>query len=369
MGRSLRRLALIFVAWTAAALFFLTQDLIRAAHFDDPTPWTRYLLSWLVGSWVMAALTPAILALGARFPIERRGWPRRVALHLVASAVVAFVSLAIVAALLLVAGSIGPLPAVSYAAALQLLLALSFHGNIVAYWLVLGIQQSLRVYRRAQQRETELVRAQLAALKLQVQPHFLYNTLNAIMVLVRQQRGREAEDTLGRLADLLRAVLDGGAAQEVALRRELAIVELYLDIEKLRFGDRLRVELAVDPEVEDAAVPPLALQPLVENAVRHGIGRRAAAGRLEIRAASDREQLVLSVTDDGAGPGGSSDGAGIGLASTRARLAQLYGGAASLGLAAAPGGGAVATLRLPYKLVHEDEPELMEMNAVHDAHR
>jgi LytS/YehU family sensor histidine kinase len=234
----------------------------------------------------------------------------------------------------------------------------------------LGIKLGERSVRRAQQRETELVRAQLEALKLQVQPHFLYNTLNAIMVLVRQQRGREAEETLGRLSDLLRSVLDGAATPEVTLRRELAIVRLYLDIEELRFGDRLRVELDAPAALLDAAVPQLALQPLVENAIRHGIGRRAGAGRLGIRAAREDGALVIRVSDDGPGlAAASSDGGGIGLASTRARLLHLYGDAARLTLEDAPGGGAVATLRVPWREIQEDEPEFMEVNAVHHAHR
>ncbi len=197
------------------------------------------------------------------------------------------------------------------------------------------------------------MQAQLTALKGQLQPHFLFNTLNAIMVLVRQEKGAQAEEMLARLSDLLRCVLDEVEAQEVPLRRELEYLDLYLSIEEVRFQDRLRVGISTGPETLDALVPHLGLQPLVENAIRHGIGRRSAAGRLEIRAARVGETLEIQVEDDGPGlpPGGpsSQEVQGIGLANTRARLRQLYGGAAALTLENGPDGGAVATLVVPYR--------------------
>jgi two-component system LytT family sensor kinase len=193
---------------------------------------------------------------------------------------------------------------------------------------------------------------------MQLQPHFLFNTLNAIMVLVRQQRTGQAEEMLGRLSDLLRRVLDEGATQEVPLRRELELLELYLAIEQVRFQDRLRVEIAADPAVLDAAVPHFGLQPIVENAVRHGIGGRSAAGRIEIRAARRGDMLEIRVSDDGPGlPGDGSSPAerrraagGIGIANTRARLRQLYGDQASLTVVNGPLGGAVATIIVPFRL-------------------
>jgi two-component system LytT family sensor kinase len=380
VGYRLRVAALVFLAWTAVGLFFFTQDLTRKALFGDPTPWWHFLVSWMIGIYLYALTTPVIIWLGRRFPIERRVWVRRVALHLAMSVLAATLQIVTISAV------IAPLPILTgikphtFGAVLYVLVALSFHGSVATYWMVLGIHNGLRTWRRFQERERDALRlelhaaeldgqlaqAQLAGLKMQLQPHFLFNTLNAIMVLVRQQRTPQAEEMLARLSDLLRRVLDESMAQEVPLRRELELVELYLAIEEVRFKDRLRIDIAADPEVLDAAVPHFGLQPIIENAVRHGIGRRAAAGLIEIRAARHGDTLRLSVRDDGpglgpaaavtavtAGEGGGGGRPGIGLANTRARLAQLYGGRASLAVADAAGGGAVATMELPFRLVPE----------------
>jgi two-component system LytT family sensor kinase len=187
---------------------------------------------------------------------------------------------------------------------------------------------------------------------MQLQPHFVFTTLTAIMVLVRQQRGREAEETLARFSDLLRAVLTDMDAQEVPLDRELEYVRLYLSIEQVRFSDRLRVEIEADPEILDAAAPHMGLQPIVENAVRHGIGKSAAGGYIRIRASRVNEQLEISVVDNGPGmrASGGAEHNGIGLANTRARLDQLYGGRASLRIAPAEDGGTAVTMSIPFHL-------------------
>jgi LytS/YehU family sensor histidine kinase len=206
----------------------------------------------------------------------------------------------------------------------------------------------------ASELKAQLVRAQLSALKMQLQPHFLFNTLNAIMVLVRQQRGRQAEDMLARLSDLLRCVLEDVDAQQISLRRELEYLRLYLSIEQVRFQDRLDIEISADDIALDAAVPHMGLQPIVENAVRHGIGRIAAAGTIRISASCANQNLVIRVADDGPGLGaaGLVGVHGIGLANTRARLQQLYGDTASLKVENGER-GAVATMTLPYRLAGE----------------
>src|ERR1035441_6912384 len=234
----------------------------------------------------------------------------------------------------------------SFSVTFAILMVLSFHQDVITYWFILGIQYGFQYYRKYQEREkdalrlelhaselqAQLVQAQLSALKMQLQPHFLFNTLNAIMVLVRQQRSREAEETLGLLGDLLRCVLDDGEAQEVPLRRELEYLQLYLAIEQVRFRDRLRVEIAADPAVLDAAVPHMGLQPIVENAIRHGIGRKSSAGKVQIQASRVNQSVEVTVRDDGPGfpPAAPSRSPGIGLANTRARRHQLYGEAVRL---------------------------------------
>jgi sensor histidine kinase YesM len=218
----------------------------------------------------------------------------------------------------------------------------------------------LRSDLRASQLETQVATARLGALKAQLQPHFLFNTLNAIVVLVRQQKGQQAEETLARFSDLLRAVLADMDAQEVTLARELEYLKLYLSIEQLRFSDRLRVEFDVDSELLDAAVPHMSLQPIVENAIRHGIGPRATPGVIEIRARRVGDSLNVIVRDDGPGfrTSGKDHGMGLGLANTSARLRQLYGADAELRTESGPGGGAVVTLVLPFHLVEEHLAEV-----------
>jgi two-component system, LytTR family, sensor kinase len=384
--RRLQWAAVIFAGWTAAGLFFLSQDLMRKSLFGDPTPWWHFLTSWLVGVELCAVFTPVILWLGARFPIERKRWVRRVAVHLGLSVAFSLVHLALESAIL---SRLGLFPQVTknrFSAMFAILLVFGFHGNVASYWTLLGIQYAVRVYRRYQERKQEalrlelqaselqsrLVQAQLSALKGQLQPHFLFNTLNAIMVLVRQEKGRQAEEMLARLSDLLRSVLDEVEEQEVPLRRELESLQLYLAIEEVRFQDRLRVEIDVEPAALEAAVPHLGLQPIVENAVRHGIGRRSAAGRIAIRAARVGDSLRIEVRDDGPGlpPEGIDPARGIGLANTRERLRQLYGDTASLTLDNDPQGGAVATLILPYRVeTAAGDSEVMEVHGLAHADR
>ena len=257
----------------------------------------------------------------------------------------------------------------SFAATLFFLLVIGYHQSILTYWSILGAQctygwyrryeerrqEALRLELRSSQLERQLAEAHLSALKMQLHPHFLFNTLNTIMVLVRQQKGREAEEMLARLSDLLRCVLDDVQAQEVPLSRELEYLQLYLSIEQVRFQDRLRVDIAADPEVLDAALPHMALQPIVENAIRHGIGRSSTAGQIGITACRVNESVEIKIRDDGPGlaAANGTTGGGIGLANTRARLRELYGDAASLKVENAERGGVVATMVLPFRAVLE----------------
>ncbi|MBZ5594167.1 MAG: histidine kinase [Acidobacteriia bacterium] len=376
--RNFRTYALVFLAWTVVGLFFFSQGLTQKLFSRDPTPWWHYLVSWLVGVYTSAFLTPVILWLGRRFPIERRNWPRRVALHVLLSIAFSFVQLAWESAIL---PRIGVFPAFmkGFVGTFFVVFMLGFHGNITTYFTLLGIQYGFRYYRKYQEREREALRlelhaselqsqlaqAQLNALKMQLQPHFLFNTLNAIMVLVRQQKGRQAEEMLSRLSDLLRCVLEDVDAQEVPLRRELEYLKLYLSIEQVRFQDRLQVEISADAAILDAAVPHMGLQPIVENAIRHGIGRSSAAGKIQIKACRVNETLEVKVRDDGPGLPPVLQSRGIGLANTRARLQQLYGDAAHLAVENGETGGAVATMVLPYHMAPGiSETEVMEVHAL-----
>jgi two-component system LytT family sensor kinase len=382
---NLRSYAIYFLVWTVVGVFFFTQSLTQKLFSGDPNPSWHHLVSWLTGVYIWALLTPVILWAGRRFPIERRNWLRRTALHLLFSVSFAIIQLAWESAIL---SRIGVFPAImkGFLSTFLFLVVIGFHSSIVNYFIVLGIQSGFRHYRRYQERErqalrlelraselqSQLMRAQLGALKMQLQPHFLFNTLNAIMVLVRQQKGEQAEEMLARLSDLLRCVLEDVEAQEVPLRRELEYLQLYLYIEQVRFQDRLKVEISTDPAILDAALPQMGLQPIVENAIRHGIGRSSAAGNIRIGASRVNDRLELRVQDDG--PGfpvvNSLPNSGIGLANTKARLRQLYGDEANLKIENGQHGGAVVTMTLPYHVAPADpEMEVMETHALDHADR
>jgi two-component system, LytTR family, sensor kinase len=377
----LRRAAVLFLAWTAMGLFLFSQGMVQKAFTHDPNPWWHHLTSWMVGVYLWFLLSPLVLWLGRRFPLEQGHWIRWTSTHLALSIVVALVELASESAIL---HGVGVFPNImaSYVATLFFLLIVGFHQAVLTYWIILAVQyafgwygryeerkqEALRLELRSSQLESQLVQANLNALKMQIQPHFLFNTLNAIMVLVRQQKGREAEEMLSRLSDLLRCVLDDVNAHEVPLRRELEYLQLYLAIEQVRFRDRLKVEVAWDPEVLDAAVPHMILQPLVENAIRHGIGRSSTAGNVRISAHRANGMLEMKVEDDGPGlvAGGKEQSHGIGLANTRARLNKLYGDAAHLSIEDRAQGGVAAIVALPCNLLdRESQPVFMEAHVSH----
>lgn len=367
--RDLRSYPLYFLLWTLLGLLYFSQGLTRRLVSHDPTPWWHLLAAWLLGACAWALLTPGVLWLGREYPIERRNWVPRAAVHLLAGAGFSVFELALESVLY---SRLHLFPTMGTAReALPQLLAVGFQGGLFDYFMVLGIQRGVLYYSGYQERsrealqlelqaselQSQLMSARLQALKMQLQPHFLFNTLNAIAVLVRQQKSQGAERMLGYLGDLLRRVLDDADAREVPLRRELEYLQIYLAIEQVRFADRLRVEVAVDAASQEASVPQLILQPIVENAIRHGIERRSAAGRIRITAAKVDDTVRLRVQDDGPGllPGEAREGRGIGLANTRARLRQLYGEEAMLEIENCDHGGVAVTIGIPCHPAAEEE--------------
>ncbi|HEU4591990.1 MAG TPA: histidine kinase [Steroidobacteraceae bacterium] len=371
--RKIRPWAFYFLAWTLVGLIYFAQNVTRRFYWEDPNPW-QDLRYWSANIYISALLTPLIVWAGRRWPLDRQHLARLIGLHLLLSLAWALLKLSLEATFHLTWNEFSPLrPPVTLQSEVTLLFIFGFHTSVVAYWVVLSIQTAFRNYARFQERaqaalrsdlrasqlETQVAQARLGALKAQLQPHFLFNTLNAIVVLVRQQKGRQAEETLARFSDLLRAVLADMETQEVTLARELEYLKLYLSIEQVRFSDRLRVDIEVDPELLDAAVPHMGLQPLVENAIKHGVGSRATPGVITIRAERCGDALHVIVRDDGAGfrvaegpQAAEKGGMGLGLTNTRARLRQLYGEAAQLRAENAPGGGAQVTMVLPLKMLH-----------------
>lgn len=307
--------------------------------------------------FVWAFLTPLIFGLAQRFPVDRPPRGRAWLVH-VAAGLAAGLLLGCLTALL---GQFVELPAERRGESPSPLTAILvwIPGGLIMYGAIASIGFAVDYLARMREREQAavqlkrmLVESRLGALRMQLQPHFLFNALNTVAMLVREGSGPEAVRVIARLAELLRQVLDEEAEQEVALGRELDLVGRYLEIEQARFGDRLRVEVEADARARAVAVPHLLLQPIVENAVRHGISRRADASRIDIRARRENGRLTIEVTDDGPGlpAGWSLEGAdGIGLRNTRERLLYLYGGDAELRLTAADGGGVRAEVELPAK--------------------
>jgi hypothetical protein len=236
---------------------------------------------------------------------------------------------------------------------------LGFYGHnlvdMAYYWGVLAFGHGLEIYQKykdqelkAAQLEARLVETELKALREQLRPHFLFNTLNTVAVLVREDKKDAAVDLLAHLGALLRLSLDLDRSQEVPLREEMAYLERYLEIQRARFTDRLTVEIHVEPEALAARIPNLLLQPIVENAILHGIAPKVGPGRIEVNGRVAEGRLHLEVRDDGPGlPANGGARYGIGLSNTRERLAKIYGSCASLALSTAPGGGVVVQIALP----------------------
>lgn len=226
------------------------------------------------------------------------------------------------------------------------------------YWVIIGVWYAFDYYRRYREREAratqleaQLATSQLQALKMQLQPHFLFNTLHSVSML-NLTDADAANRILVKLSDLLRMTLDNTGSQEVPLEEEIDFLDRYLEIESIRFQDRLDARFLLGDDVQDALVPNLALQPLVENAIRHGIAKSSSAGTIEVRAQSRDDRLVLEVVDDGPGlPHGwdAERDSGLGLRNTRARLERLYGPNHELHFADAPGGGTIARMTIPLR--------------------
>ncbi len=226
--------------------------------------------------------------------------------------------------------------------------------NIPIYWVIVSIAHALTYYRRSEERERKALElearlsdAKLQALRMQLHPHFLFNTLNAISTLVHKNP-QAADEMIGNLSELLRATLDT-AQQEIPLRQELAFLDRYLEIQQARFGDHLRIEKHIEASALDATVPTLILQPLVENAIRHGIEPQPRPGVVQVEARAENGSLKLAVRDNGAGMKHTGDNEGIGLANTRSRLMQLYGPQATLTIKTGSGSGCSVELVIPLR--------------------
>jgi len=342
------RWTLAFTGWTWAGLFFASQTYL-AYKYSGGQAHLAIILKLNLAAWYLwGLLAPGIIWLGRRFPLEREDWARSAVMHLIAGVGVTLLKWWLDN---LFRCYVLGLPK-------GMSLAYVFHSNLLTYSILVAATQGYLYYQRYRQGElrsaqlsAQLAQAQLQALRMQLHPHFLFNTLNSIATLIHKDPDA-ADRMTAQLSDLLRLTLDNIGVQKVPLAQELEFLERYLEIERTRFSDRLVVRIEVAPETLDASTPYLILQPLVENAIRHGIAARATPGCVIVRAARDGGMLVLEVKDDGPGirsAAASTDG--IGISSTRERLEKLYGTAHTFELSNAAEGGLAVKLAFPFQLM------------------
>lgn len=343
--------------WTVLALTDAVDYFVSWKFQGNAPPFWRALAASFPGWEAWAVLAPVVFWFGRRVPLRWPTGPVPVAAHLGFSLLVGAVHA-------LVHATFGWLFALRpsslglgryYETTLLDWLPIS----ILTYWTIIAIGRGLDYYHRFREEEVRaadlgrrLTEARLEALTAQLHPHFLFNTLNAAVALVRTNDNAKAAKVLTQLGDILRHLLQTAPSQEVALREELAFLERYLEIERIRFSHRLTVSIEVPNALLDVAVPNLILQPLVENAIRHGLTSHDGSSVIELAATAAKGILRLSVRDDGPGlpPGWSlASSTGVGLANVRSRIAHLYGDSASLEIRSRTGGGVEATMTIPLR--------------------
>lgn len=354
LSKPLVRYGLIWGIWTIVALFFSTQMYLMYYAENQPIRYAQNFLVQASACYLWALATPLIIWLVRRYCIDRSNWLRRGALHLAISVTLVFTIIALHFVIYMFimgrAGNIAPIRLASY-------VYYNLDRWVLVYWFILLLTHAFNYYHsyrknalKASQLHTQLVQSQLEALKMQVHPHFLFNTLHSISALLSRDT-EAARKMITRLGDFLRLTLENSGSMEVTLQQEIEFLNGYLEIERIRFQDRLTTEIKVDPDVLDVRVPNLILQPIVENAMRHAIGN-STSGRVEITAAARNGVVRIEVKDNGPGIQDqrlpeARHGRGLGLANTRARLAGLYGDAASFELTNDPAGGLIVTLEIP----------------------
>ncbi len=342
--------SLAFLFWTSLGLVFSTQTYLYLKTQYQGFTWLSALKNGMPIWYIWGALAPLIVRLDQRLPARREQLLKRIALHLPISIVAAWLHFMLrlgVEKILIGNVQLG------FADLLG-----SFPMTLQIYWLILGVAVAydfFQAYRdrelQASQLEARLTQARLHALRAQLHPHFLFNTLNAISAFI-EKSPKTARQMTAHLGELLRFALDHAEEQEITLAEELAFLENYLAIQRLRFADRLAIRLRIAPETLNVFVPSLLLQPLVENALRHGLSSRAAAGVLTIQTRHEDDSVTLCIVDDGVGL--SSDWQhtaqhGVGLSNTKERLLRLYGEAHSFSIKNNEDHGVTVEIKLPFR--------------------
>jgi sensor histidine kinase YesM len=350
----------IFGAWMLVAVIFTTQFYSQSQLTQNPFPLWRAFSLQLASASSWFVLTPLVLWLGERFMLKRGNFRRNLPIHMLTGAAVVLVQQASDALTIPMLGY--PTDAVNktYGEIYREFLLLNFHVNYLIYWMTVGIQNLIAFYKqyrerelRSSQLETQLAQARLQVLKNQLHPHFLFNTLNAVSELIYDNQ-EAAELMIANLSDLLRLALDKMHVQEVSLRQELEFLKKYLEIEQMRFDERLEVKMKIALDTLDSLVPNMILQPLVENSIKHGLSPLADGGVVEICAEKQNGNLRLRVADNGIGLKEKNLSEGVGLSNTRARLKQLYGAEHHFEISEYRDGGLQVNLQIPFKAVKSD---------------
>ncbi len=369
-GERYRRWTLYWGIWTLVGFYMASMDLLSIRteiHFEY---FLQTLGLNLVQNYGWGLVSLCTVALVRRVPLHHGPNAKAWGTHAVASLFLTCAGIAVMVAVV----PLFRVPQLQFLPRLWRFTQLYFHYcYLVYYWGVVGIHEGIAVFKHSKEREfvayqleAKLAQAKLQALKMQLNPHFLFNTLNAVSALMHSDP-TTADRMLVKLSNLLRLSLEQSREQETSLNQELGFLEGYLEIEQLRFGDRLKVIIDVPKPLLEALVPTFLLQPLVENAIKRGISDRASGGTINIRARVEGQRLCLEVADDGpvisAAPLKPIDsrsgligmGMGIGTRNTVARLRQLYGDNQSFDLDFPPHGGALARISLPFSLT-KDSP-------------
>ena len=360
---NLRTASAILLIATLAGFFFAAQIFYSAASFGHPVTWGQALY-WAFGDWYeWAILSPVIFWLSRRFRFERASWRKSLLVHVGAGLVLSIVHAGMCAVAAVLQGVVVGRGA-AFTESFQRLLASRLHFNLAVYMVIVSAWHAWDYHRKYREREAEaadlsmrLARAQLESLRMQLNPHFLFNTLNAISSLMLRDV-IAANKMISRLGELLRLALETKDRQEVPLKQEMEFLQRYLEIERIRFGPRLNVALNLEPSTLDAQVPNLILQPLVENAIRHAIEPSSGTGQITLSSVRENGALFLEVADNGPGlaTGAASaertsdDREHVGLKNTRERLEKLYGAGQSFELRANPSGGVIASITIPFRL-------------------
>jgi len=353
---SSRELLLIFLFWTSLATVSAVSRLLdpRGFGFRVMSPAGPIALAF-IEAWIWALFTPLIFWLSSRISVARSKWIVRIPLLIVVGIAVAMAVYFVLDIARDVIFENALRRGGSVFAPFRDLGRFRFVNQLLVFFSILAAGFAREYFLRDQRRQREsvelqaqLAEARLDALRMQVNPHFLFNTLNAISALVERDPAG-VRRMIARLSELLRHTIDRNRTDEVTLREELAFIRRYIEIMEIRFQGRLRVRMEIENEVLDALVPDFILQPIVENALEHGVSRAAGAGEITIAARRDAEHVILTVRDNGPGISENARSGGVGVANTRERIEHLYGDQGKLMLAPAAEGGTIAEIVIPFR--------------------